>query len=158
MADEMYLQKGIQFHRGELVGANSDGELFDGIMVFMIVGLKKVKEDQKEIRKKKEIRKIHDQIRKIHERDQNLQSCLRKAPKLSHKYLHPGNDKINTSFALGIFHETTIAACRSYFPERNDAANFLNLILTWWTISNGNKYNPNVLGNGSTKDDGKLYF
>ena len=41
----MYLQKGIQFHRGELVGANSDGELFDGIMVFMIVGLKKVKED-----------------------------------------------------------------------------------------------------------------
>ena len=141
-----------------MVGANSDGELFDGIMVFMIVGLKKVKEDQKEIRKKKEIRKIHDQIRKIHERDQNLQSCLRKAPKLSHKYLHPGNDKINTSFALGIFHETTIAACRSCFPERNDAANFLNLILTWWTISNGNKYNPNVLGNGSTKDDGKLYF
>ena len=63
MADEMYLQKGIQFLRGELVGANSDGELFDGIMVFMIVGLKKVKEDQKEIRK------IHDQIRKIHERD-----------------------------------------------------------------------------------------
>ena len=83
MADEMYLQKGVQFHRGELVGANSDGELFDGIMVFMIVGLKKVKEDQKEIRKKKEIRKIHDQIRKIHERDQNLQACLRKAPKLS---------------------------------------------------------------------------
>ena len=154
----MHLQKGIQFHRGELVGANSDGELFDGIMVFMIVGLKKVKEDQKEIRKKKEIRKIHDQIRKIHERDQNLQSCLRKAPKLSHKYLHPGNDQINTSFALGIFHETKIAACRSCFPERNDAANFLNLILTWWTISNGNKYNPNVLGNGSTKDDGKLYF
>ena len=154
----MYLQKGIQFHRGELVGANSDGELFDGIIVFMIVGLKKVKEDQKEIRKKKEIRKIHDQIRKIHERDQNLQSCLRKTPKLSHKYLHPGNDKINTSFALGIFHETTIAACRSCFPERNDAANFLNLILTWWTISNGNNYNPNVLGNGSTKDDGKQYF
>ena len=89
MADEMYLQKGVQFHRGELVGANSDGEIFDGIMVFMIVGLKKVKEDQKEIRKKKEIRKIHGQIRKIHERDQNLQACLRKAPKLSHKCLHP---------------------------------------------------------------------
>ena len=41
MADEMYLQKGAQFHGGEFVGANSDGELFGGIMVFMIVGLKK---------------------------------------------------------------------------------------------------------------------
>jgi len=41
MADEMYLQKGTQFHGGEYVGANSDGDLFGGIMVFMIVGLKK---------------------------------------------------------------------------------------------------------------------
>ena len=41
MADEMYLQKGAQFHGGEFVGANSDGELSGGIMVFMIVGLKK---------------------------------------------------------------------------------------------------------------------
>ena len=41
MADEMYLQKGAQFHAAEFVGANSDGELFGGIMVFMIVGLKK---------------------------------------------------------------------------------------------------------------------
>ena len=100
----------------------------------------------------------HD-LHRIHERDQKLQACLRKAPKLSHKCLHPGNDKQNTSLALGIFHETTIAACRSYFPEKNYAANFLNLILTWWTISNSNnKYNPNVLGNAITKGDGKLCF
>ena len=100
----------------------------------------------------------HD-LHRIHERDQKLQACLRKAPKLSHKCLHPGNDKQNTSLALGIFHETTMAACRSYFPERNDVANFLNLILTWWTISNSNnKYNPNILGNAITKGDGKLCF
>lgn len=41
MADEMYLQKGAQFHGGEYIGGNCDGELFGGIMVFMIVGLKK---------------------------------------------------------------------------------------------------------------------
>ena len=101
----------------------------------------------------------HD-LHRIHERDQKLQACLRKEPNLSHKCLqHPGNDKQNTSLALGIFHETTIAACRSYFPERNDVANFLNLILTWWTISNSNnKYNPNVLGNAITKGDVKLFF
>ena len=100
----------------------------------------------------------HD-LNRIHERDQKLQACLRKAPKLSHKCLHPGNNKQNTSLALGIFHETTIAACRSYFPERNDVANFLNLILTWWTISNSNNnYNPNVLGNAINKGDVKLCF
>lgn len=41
MADEMYLQKGTQFHGGAYIGANSEGELFSGITVFMIVGLKK---------------------------------------------------------------------------------------------------------------------
>ena len=37
----MYLKKGAQFHGGEFVGANSAGEFFGGIMVFMIVGQKK---------------------------------------------------------------------------------------------------------------------
>lgn len=41
MADEMYLQKGTQYHGGTYVGANNEGELFSGITVFMIVGLKK---------------------------------------------------------------------------------------------------------------------
>ena len=37
-ADEMYLEKGTQFHSGEYVGANEEGNLYMGIVVFMIVG------------------------------------------------------------------------------------------------------------------------
>ena len=40
MADEMYLQQGAQFHGGEFVGANTEGQLYKGIFVFLIVGLK----------------------------------------------------------------------------------------------------------------------
>ena len=39
MVDEMYLQKGTQFHSGEYIGANED-ELYKGIMIFRITGLK----------------------------------------------------------------------------------------------------------------------
>ena len=38
MVDEMYLQKGTQFHSGEYIG--EEAELYKGIMVFMITGLK----------------------------------------------------------------------------------------------------------------------
>ena len=41
MSDEMYLQKSTQYHGGKYIGSNSDGELFSGIVVFMVVGLKK---------------------------------------------------------------------------------------------------------------------
>ena len=41
LIDEMYLQKGVEYHGGSLVGADRDGELYTGIMVFMIVSLKK---------------------------------------------------------------------------------------------------------------------
>ena len=41
LVDEMYLQKGTQFHGGEYIGANEKDELYKGIMVFMITGLKK---------------------------------------------------------------------------------------------------------------------
>ena len=37
----MYLQKGTQFHAGEYICANENDELYKGIMVFMITGLKK---------------------------------------------------------------------------------------------------------------------
>ena len=40
MADEMYLQKGTQFHGGNYVGADEKGELYNGIVVFMINGFK----------------------------------------------------------------------------------------------------------------------
>ena len=38
----MYLQKGTPFHGGEYSGANENDELYQGIMVFMITGLKKI--------------------------------------------------------------------------------------------------------------------
>ena len=41
LVDEMYLQKGIQFRSWEYIGANENDELYKGIMVFMITGLKK---------------------------------------------------------------------------------------------------------------------
>ena len=41
LVDEMYLQKGTQFHGREYNGANENDELYKGIMVFMITGPKK---------------------------------------------------------------------------------------------------------------------
>ena len=39
--DEMHLQKEEQYVGGGLIGADKNGELFSGIMTFMIVGLRK---------------------------------------------------------------------------------------------------------------------
>ena len=41
MVDEMYLQKGTQFHRGKYIGADDNGNLYKGIVILMIAGLKK---------------------------------------------------------------------------------------------------------------------
>ena len=40
LVDEIYLQKGTQFHGGEHIAANENDELYKGIMVFTITGLK----------------------------------------------------------------------------------------------------------------------
>ena len=41
LVDEKHLQKGVQYHDGgSLVGADENGELYTGVMVFMVVGLK----------------------------------------------------------------------------------------------------------------------
>jgi len=40
--DEMYLQKSCEYSRGEFVGKNKDGDFYNGIMVFMVVSLKKL--------------------------------------------------------------------------------------------------------------------
>ena len=40
MVDEMYLQKGTSYQAGEYIGEDNEGNLYKGIMVFMIVGLK----------------------------------------------------------------------------------------------------------------------
>ena len=40
MADEMYLQKASEWEGGEYVGEDEDGNLFKGLVTFMVVGLK----------------------------------------------------------------------------------------------------------------------
>ena len=55
---------------------------------------------------------------------------------LTFKALHPSDNKQNVNLAVAIFHETTIAACEGYFPDRADISNFLRLISCWWTIAN----------------------
>ena len=41
LIDEMYLQKSLQYHGGKVVGQDEDGNFYKGIVVFMIVSLKK---------------------------------------------------------------------------------------------------------------------
>ena len=72
----------------------------------------------------------------VFEKDSLLEANLRKAPKITHKVLHPGNCKQNVPVALAIFHESTSAAVTSYFPEKKNEAEFLKLFNTWWIISN----------------------
>ena len=38
LTDEIYLQKELQFQQGKLIGCDENGNLFKGIMTFMIVG------------------------------------------------------------------------------------------------------------------------
>ena len=98
---------------------------------------------------------LHD----IYDKDEHSPANLRKAYKLTYKALHPGNNKQNVDLALAIFHETTIAACQSYLPQRKDMSSFLLLILQWWTIANSKKrFTPNVMGNGIVTGDGKTAF
>ena len=66
---------------------------------------------------------LHD----VYERDQLLQSHLRKAKKLTGKVLHPGSNKQSVPLTLAVFDETTSAAIHDYFPERKDSAEFLQL-------------------------------
>lgn len=90
--------------------------------------------------------------------DSKLPAHLRKANKLTYRSLHPGNNKQSVSLALSIFHESTIVGVRSYFPEREDMAGFVELVNTWWTIVNGTNYTANWLSKSVEKDDGRTDF
>jgi hypothetical protein len=98
-------------------------------------------------------------LHKIYDNDTLLPANLRRAPKLTYTALHPGNNKQNVDLAISVFHESTIAGCKSYFPSRTDMSTFLELILNWWTIANSRqRFTPNLLSNGITFEDGKLDF
>ena len=85
----------------------------------------------------------------IYELDEKLQGNLRKAPKLTNKVTHPGNNKQDVSLALATFDETTSTAIKSYYPNRSHAANVLKLFLEVFVICNSKQqfYTSNILGN-----------
>lgn len=97
---------------------------------------------------------------KVYEKDKRLQANLKAAPKLNASVLHPGNCKQSVPVALAVFHPATSAAIKYYFPEKQDAASFLDLVHTWWTISNSKQKNntSHRLGNAAVKDDKKPQF
>ena len=89
-----------------------------------------------------------------------LQANLCKAPRLNLKVLHPGNNKQSFPLALAIIHETTAGAIESCFPGKNNSADFLRLLNTWWIISNSKtQFLPNnTLGNATKTGDNKPEF
>ena len=98
-------------------------------------------------------------LHSIYDQDSKLPANLRKANKLTSRDMHPGNNKQFVNLALSIFHESMIAASKSYFPERKDISGFLSLIHTWWTIVNSrDRFCSNQLGNAVIDGDGKLNY
>ena len=87
---------------------------------------------------------------------------LRKAPNLAKKALHPGNCKQNVPNALAMFDETTIAAMKSYIPEKVSfpKSAFLTLFSKWWVLSNSKAQHStvNYLGNATVIGDNKQSF
>ena len=60
---------------------------------------------------------------------------------------------------LAVIHETTINAAGSYFPNRRDVANVLEIFNTSWTTLNSKKiFSPNILGNTVINGDKKTEF
>ena len=98
-------------------------------------------------------------LHNTYDKDKELQGNLKKCPKLTYTALHPGANKQSVPLALAIFHETTIAGIKTYYPERRDLAGFLQIIHTWWNIANSKqKFSPNVLNNAIVSGDGKVEF
>ena len=62
--------------------------------------------------------------------------------------------------ALPIFHESTAAGIRSYFPRREDAASFLTVINVWWLICNSKErwHGNNYIVDAITQGDARILF
>ena len=75
---------------------------------------------------------------------------------MGYKVLHPGNNKQSVPLALAIFEETTITAIRSYLPEEQTTADFLQLFHFWWLIVNSKeRFHPNPIGNALKMNDSR---
>ena len=97
---------------------------------------------------------------KLYENDLKLEANLKKAHKITFQVTHPGNNKQNVSHALAIFHETTSAAILSHYPERDDAAAFLQLFDKLFLVCNSKQqfHSANRLGNAAISGDKKPEF
>ena len=96
-------------------------------------------------------------MHETYEKDCTLQANLCKAPRLYLKVLHPSNNKQSVSLPLTIIHETTTAAIKSHFSEKNNSNDFLRLLSIWWVVSNSKmQFLPNnPLGNSAKIGDKK---
>ena len=96
----------------------------------------------------------------VFERDSNLHAHVKAPPKLPAKVLHPGNCKQSVPIALAIFHPSTAAPIKHYFPDKTDSAELLNLFYTWWTISNSKTpfNSAHRLGGAAVAGDNELQF
>ena len=65
-------------------------------------------------------------LHKIHEEDQKLPAHLRKAPDLSYKSLHPGDNKQSVPLTLAIFSPTTMLEQEDIFLKEKILLVFLN--------------------------------
>ena len=90
-----------------------------------------------------------------HEEDTKLDAHLRKDHKINPNVLHPGKNKQDFSRALAIFHKITSAAIKSYFPHRQDAAQFLYLIHKVFLVCNSKTrtQGSNSLGDAAKTGD-----
>ena len=51
------------------------------------------------------------------------------------------------------------SCCEDYYPSRKDVSGFLNIIRTWWTISNSKqRYSTNPLIDAIVLNDNKIIF
>ena len=60
----------------------------------------------------------------VYKSDEKLQGILHKAPKLTYKATHSGNNKQDFLLTLAIFDETTAATIKSYYINRLNSATF----------------------------------
>lgn len=97
---------------------------------------------------------------RVYEQDSKLEAGFKKARKINHSVLHPGNNKQDVSRALAIFDETTSAGIRSYFPSRCDAADFLNRMHKVFLICNAKEetHGSDALGDAVRSGDNKIEF
>ena len=88
-----------------------------------------------------------------------LDAGLKKAHKINHSVLHPGNNKQDVSRALAVFHETTSVAIRSYFPSRRDATSSICYAKSsWYATQKSETHRSDALGDAVRAGDGKIEF